>query len=129
MDNEQYKHQNEAGHDPHCLVNRGSREKKSLWDILKERTECIKDADTGTQCNKSWLSTALQLLQKNNIKPQRFSSLVSTALKHGRGKGRNLMIIGEKNCGKSFMLMPLLRIYDCFTCPSGLAFNFVGAHD
>ena len=33
------------------------------------------------------------------------------------------MIIGETNCGKSFMLMPLLRIYDCFT------FNFVGAHE
>ena len=35
------------------------------------------------------------------------------------------MLVGPTNCAKSFMLMPLRLIYDCFMSPSNNAFNFV----
>lgn len=107
------------------------REEKSLIDILAEALEgdCREDPETGFKCNRKWLPAALQVLRKNNIQPEYFAKVVAAALQHGRGKGRNVMIIGDTNCAKSFMFLPLMHMFTCFTCPSGSAFNFVGAHE
>ena len=107
------------------------RESKSLINNLHDAAleNCRTDPNTGMKCCGKWFNAALDILERNDIKPEFFAGLIHTALKHGRGKGRNVMIIGETNCAKSFMLMPLLHIYDCFTSPSGSTFNFVGAHE
>lgn len=107
------------------------RENKCRMDILREVQKSIHrtDPDTGVTCEGTWLTAALEILDLNNISVPHFCNAIRTALKKGRGKGRNLMIIGETNCAKSFMFLPLLHMYDCFTCPSDSTFNFVGAHE
>ena len=47
----------------------------------------------------------------------------------GRGKYRNLMLTGPANCGKTFLLNPLNRIYRTFTNPASNTFAWVGAED
>ena len=69
------------------------------------------------------------MLNLNNLSVISFCSSIRECLEKGRGKGRNLMIIGGTNRAKSFMFLPMLYIYDCFTCPSNGTFNWVGAND
>ena len=100
-------------------------------ELLKDAKNqpCRIDTETGLECNGSWLEAALDVLQNNNIERKFFSDLIKNALQFGRGKGNNIMIIGQTNCAKSFMLAPLQEIYDCFVSPSNSTFNFnfVGA--
>ena len=107
------------------------REQKSRIDILKEAlvSDHRADPDTCITCNGEWLTAALEVLRLNHLCIRTFCSDILECLEKGRGKGRNLMIIGGTNRAKSFMFMPLLHIYNCFVCPSGGTFNWVGAHD
>ena len=50
-------------------------------------------------------------------------------LEKGRGKGRNLMITGPTNCGKTFILNPLTLIYKSFINPSSAKYAFVGVQE
>lgn len=108
-----------------------SRERKSRLDILREAKvqPCAVETDSGKtlRCDGSWLPAALNTLHKNNVSRKHFSNLVLTCLKYGRGKGRNLMICGPSNCAKSFVLLPLTKIFKCFTNPSEGTYNWVNA--
>ena len=78
-------------------------------------------------CNGDWLACALEVLNKNNVAVQSFAKSVRELLKRGRGKYRNLMIIGPANCGKTFLLNPLSVIFNCFQNPATTSFARVGA--
>ena len=78
-------------------------------------------------CNGSWFEATQQTLDYNEITRKRFAKLVINTLVHGRGKGRNLMIIGPTNCAKSFVLMPLTKFFRCFMSPSQESYNWVHA--
>ena len=78
------------------------------------------------KCNGEPLSAATDVLQKNNIDKNYFTSLIRKVLEQDRSKKNNIMIIGGNNRAKSSMFMPMLYIYDCFTCPSDSKFNWVG---
>ena len=52
-----------------------------------------------------------------------------TALEKGRGKYRNIMIIGPANCAKTFLLKPLSVIYNTFCNPATGSFAWVGVQD
>jgi len=105
--------------------------KKTPMEILKEAKDlpCEKCPVTGNLCDGKYLTSALEVLALNNIPRKDFASLVINCLTHGRGKGRNLMINGETNCAKTFMLLPLTKIYDCFMTPSKGNYNWVSAPD
>lgn len=107
------------------------RKKKTPMQILEEAKDflCEKCPVTGNPCNGIYLTAALEVLDLNNIPRKDFSSLVINCLTHGRGKGRNLMINGDTNCAKTFMLLPLTKIYDCFMTPSKGNYNWVSAPD
>ena len=45
----------------------------------------------------------------------------------GRGKFRNIMLTGPANCGKTFLLNPLNKIFSTFTNPASTSFAWVGA--
>lgn len=81
----------------------------------------------GVQCTGDWLNAALDILQKNNLDRTQFTQKIISALVNGRGKGYNLMINGPTNSGKSFILMPLTLIYNCFWQPSAGSYNWVAA--
>jgi len=105
------------------------RKKKSALEIIEEAKDlpCEVDPVTNAPCDGLFLTSALEVLAHNNITRKRFSDLVLNTLKFGRGKGRNLMIIGKTNCAKTFILTPLTKIYKCFMTPSKGSYNWVNA--
>ena len=44
----------------------------------------------------------------------------------GRGKYRNVLIVGPANCGKTFMLKPIKSIFETFVNPATSTFAWVG---
>ena len=86
----------------HGLARRG----KSRMEILEKTSskECAED------CNGTWIEMAQKTLERNNIQAPDFAKAVKVLLQKGRGKYRNLMIVGPVNCGKTFMLNPLFHI-------------------
>ncbi len=99
------------------------RKKLSRMDIFTKALEspCI--------CEGQWLQCALQLLERNSIELEDFSSAVKELLQKGRGKGRNLLLTGPANCGKTFLLNPLTHIFDSFCNPATGSFAWVGVEE
>lgn len=87
------------------------------------REECV------PQCNKQWLDCALEVLELNRVDPLYFASSMRDALIHGRGKFRNIILVGPANCAKTFMLKPLKPIFreKLFENPANDKFGWVGA--
>ena len=50
-------------------------------------------------------------------------------LQHGRGKNRNIFLVGRSNCGKSFLLRPLEKLFRCLQNPAMNSFSFSGARN
>lgn len=78
-------------------------------------------------CNGEWLACAEDTLLNNGVSKRNFGDAVKTLLEQGRGKYRNIMITGPANCGKTFLLDPLNKIYETFTNPATTTFAWVGA--
>ena len=74
-----------------------------------------------------WYECARQVLQLNSINPFVFADAMRQLLEHGRGKFRNLLIVGPANCGKTFLLKPLEIIFWAFTSPANDKYAWVGA--
>jgi len=98
------------------------RQKKSRMDILQEALEsdCIQD------CNGQWKTYAVETLQNNHIHVQYFANKIKNALVEGRGKMRNILVVGPANCGKTFILKPLTKIYNAFVNPATGSFAWLG---
>ena len=99
------------------------REKKSRMDIL--RGKMSEGCSLG--CDKLWLKCAMEVLRNNNLHPFVYAAAMRDLLLNGRGKFRNLMIIGPANCAKTFMLKPLESIYVVFSKPANNKYGWVGA--
>ena len=100
-----------------------ARKQKSRMELLRE----FLDKDCVENCNGQWLAYALQTLQRNNFGVGEFSTAVRRLLQLGRGKHRNILITGPSNCGKSFMLNPLTKVFRSFTNPAQGTFAWIGA--
>ena len=96
---------------------------KTRPEILREflNKECVE------KCNGRWIQLARETLHRNFLGVGEFSRAITDLLKYGRGKNRNIMIVGSANCGKSFLLNPLLKIFRFFTNPAQNSFAWVGA--
>lgn len=99
------------------------RERKSRMEIIKEAItlECVDG------CNHDWISCALELLRYNNIHPFVYAAALRELLSLGRGKWRNVLIVGPTNCGKTFMLKPLEKLFKVFANPAHDKYAWVGA--
>lgn len=102
------------------------RENLSRLEILNQakQQQCAQHPVTRAPCDGLWLQSALEVLEKNRIPRRRFARIILNSLFYGRCKGRNVMICGETNCAKSFMLMPLTKIFQCFMTPSPGSYNW-----
>ena len=98
------------------------RANTSRLQLLEESaaTECVDG------CNGQWISAASEILVSNGISIECFSSAIYNALKHGRGKYRNVYIYGPANHGKTFLLSPLKMIYKCFKNSTAGTFAWLG---
>ena len=124
-----------------------SRNSKSLNDLIQQ-TWKMNDASLALQrressrmdlmrtaasskcamnCDGEWIKCAKEVLMKNRIHATVFAAAVRELLVLGRGKYRNIIIVGPTNCGKSFLLKPLMLIYNAFSIPAADKYAWVGA--
>lgn len=92
-------------------------------ELLSEasRGECVEG------CHGKWLQCADNILEHNGINTQYFANSVCKLLAKGRGKYRNIMIVGPVNCGKTFLLNPLKAIFKTFLNRTSTSSAWVGA--
>ena len=90
-----------------------------LHDAYQQKCTCHMDSE--------WHNCALQLLANNNIAVGNFAGCIKDLLVKGRGKFRNIMLTGPANCGKTFLLNPLNKVFNTFTNPASTSFAWVGA--
>ena len=100
------------------------REKSARIDLVREKLKqpCATGCD-----NKLWLACAVEVLTKNGIQQAAFAAIIREALIKGRGKFRNILIIGPANCAKTFILKPLEKIFHVFSNPSNDKYAWIGA--
>ncbi|CAH3046804.1 unnamed protein product [Porites evermanni] len=99
------------------------RQRKSRIQLLKE----VRDGECVQNCSGQWLISAKEVLQGNGVDINYFGHCVHELLQKGRGKYRNLMIVGPANCAKTFLLNPLNVIFNTFSNPASTSFAWVGA--
>lgn len=102
-----------------------AKKKRNRMDVI--RLAAIQACSP--ECNGRWLELALDLLHKNHIHEVIFADAVRTLLIAGRSKFNNLMILGESNTAKSFILQPLDVLFDCFLNPAADKYAWVGVND
>lgn len=90
------------------------RNNKSRLQILDESLSKLRIPG----CASRWLTQTQDTLFKNDIDINLFTTAVKTTLVQGRGKHRNFMLVGTSNCGKTFLLKPLKKIFSCFVTPT-----------
>ena len=77
-----------------------------------------------------WFVLALDICVKNNIEREVMGGAFYKAIKNGRKKHGNILILGEANCGKTFLLGPLRNIFKkLFTSPAASGFGWDKADD
>ena len=96
----------------------------------KTRIELLNDAhqqECTCTTNSEWHNCALQVLARNNIAVDNFANCIKEILTKGCGKFRNILLTGSANCGKTFLLNPLNKVFITFTNPACTSFAWVGA--
>ena len=101
------------------------RANKSRFEVIVETV----DKDCVPQCGGEWLVCAKQVLRNNKIHPFVFADALRNLLVKGRGKYRNIFICGPANCGKTFLLEPLLKIFHTFSNPATKTYAWLGVED
>ena len=77
--------------------------------------------------DRLWFYCATEVLQNNNIEPNNFAKAIVDLLAKGRGKFRNLLLVGRSNCAKTFLFEPLKLMYKVFDNPAKDKYCWVGA--
>ena len=85
--------------------------------------DCVKS------CNGEWLVCAEQVLSQNKIHSVVYVSAIRDLLVKGRGKNRNIMIVGPANCAKTFLFKQLQTMFKAFSNPSNDKYAWIGAED
>ena len=91
---------------------------RDLANLNRDRMSVIYDTTTQMYtpgCEDGlWLSSAIELLNKNEIQAKAFAAALRTLLSKGRGKFRNILLVGLMNCEKTFLLQPLCDNFETF---------------
>ena len=64
-----------------------------------------------------WAAAADEVLRLNGFTEREIQRAIFHALHLGRAKQRNLLLVGETNRAKSFLIDPVELVYNCFTPP------------
>ena len=102
-----------------------ARSKKTRLELLQE----VKEKECTEGCGGLWNICAEEILANNQVPPQVFRDAVCDLPIKGRGKYRNIMITGNANCGKTFLLNPLTLIFNTFFNPAFGTFAWVGVQN
>ena len=99
------------------------RKKKSRIDLLRD----ARSAECFDGCNGEWIKCAREVLKNNKIHPVVIASALKDFLTKGRGKFRNVMLVGCACSGKTFLLDPLCLLFKAFVNPAADKYAWVGA--
>lgn len=78
-------------------------------------------------CEGLWLKCALEVLAKNKINKYVFADALRTLIQKGRGKHRNMLLVGPSNCGKTFLVEPVCAVLKgTFANPPSSVFSWIG---
>ena len=105
--------------------------KSTLKKKTRSRMDVIRQtalAQCSENCNGRWFELAVDCLHKNHIHEVVFADAIRNLLIIGRSKFNNIMIIGDSNTAKSFILQPLDKIFDCFLNPAVDKYAWVGVN-
>ena len=107
---------------PAMVAALGKSRMESIREIAADKSNCV--------CDESglWLAMAYDVCQKNNIEWKAMSNAFLDLMEQGRGKGRNIILTGERNCAKTFLLEPLTHLFgdQCFHTPPSSNFGWMG---
>ena len=96
----------------------------------KNRMELIREASSQEcvdKCEGRWLELALETLRNNRVHFIVFATAMRNLLVKGRGKHRNILIVGPAECAKTFLFSPLQVIFKTFSNPSTDKYAWIGA--
>lgn len=115
------------------VVWRMSKAVEKVKNLATPRMESLQsafDSSCIADCNGLWFSSAVNVLERNNVNKYVYADAMRNLLEKGRGKDRNMYIIGPGNSGKTFLLKPLLLIYpETFSNPASSTFSWIGADE
>ena len=77
-------------------------------------------------CDGEWLNCAKTVLRLNGIDENEYATAIRQLLSQGRGKHRNVIIVGPSNAGKTFMLKPLQTVFKGYIFQNPETTNIVG---
>ena len=83
------------------------QESKSGWDL------CCAATTTPCSCSGRWLP-----LTESMLRLQEARGALAKCLREGRAKYRNVFVYGPRNCAKSHLLDPIIRLYLILACPN-----------
>lgn len=99
--------------------------------LLKHERMAIFEECAETECccetPNLWCESACEIIDGNGMRRCEFASSIFKALKEGRKKDNNIMLVGPSNIGKTFLLKPLCKIFKVFANPATTTFAWVGA--
>ena len=101
-------------------LKKAERKKMDRMDIMREATEkeCV--------CQDQYRLAAVEVFERNEINLESFKSAVLKAIEFGREK-HNVLLHGISDSGKTFLLKPLVKIFNTFESPATGTFAWVGA--
>ena len=107
----------------HHACEKAASKRLTRIDLISSFTDAM------CTCEGEWLACATEVLALNKIERNSFCGAVRNSLVHGRGKYRNVMLVGPTNCAKTFMFKPLVNIFKehVFENPANDKFAWVGA--
>ena len=83
-------------------------------------TECVQHWE------RTWVQSAIEVLTNNQIHLVVFADSLRELLEKGREKFRNIIIVGSANCWKTFILIPLTKIFNTFPNPANGKYAWLG---
>ena len=100
----------------------------------KTRLELVREAASNREnciCEQPglWLVLAIDVLSKNGIDHMEFSDAVYDLLDGGIQKHKNIILVGERNCAKTFLLEPLSKIFEHISHSTSIPIRVDGSRD
>ena len=89
---------------------------------------CAAAASGTCTCAGKWIPAAERMMEVQGLNSQHFRSLVLRALRDGRRKGHNVLIVGAPDGGKSFAFKPLPLIFETFINSEADNYPLQGIH-
>ena len=106
---------------------------EDIAQINLPRITVLENARSGecvSGCDGKWKQNAGQIIEQNPlVDGKRLKKAIRDNVDMGRCKGQTVFLIGPKDCGKSFLLLPLELLFKTFSNPTRGSYNWVGIQD